>query len=106
MSMDVSRAYMYAPAVGDIYVEICDEAATPTSSDMCWKLRKAMYGTRSAAMCWQKDVTSKLLSIGCKQGKASPCLFRHEERDLAIFIHGDDFVCSGGLADLQWLKDK
>ena len=42
----VRRAYFYANAVRDVYVELGPERATP---GMCGRLNKALYGTRDAA---------------------------------------------------------
>ena len=32
-------------------------------------------------------------------------LFYHEKRDLAMAVHGDDFVACGFDEDLQWLAE-
>ena len=43
------------------------------------------------------------MSIGFNQGLASPCLFFRPERNVRVFIHGDDYVSSGHSDDLVWL---
>ena len=63
MTVDVSRSYMYAKCRNEMYVELC------------WRLEKAMYGTRSAAQDWQHEIKRRMLSIGYLQGKLNPCLF-------------------------------
>ncbi len=105
MVNDVSRAYMYADCEEDIYVELCDEDCDENDEEpMCGKLEKAMYGTRPAAKMWQKEGTKTLEDAGFEAGKSSPCIFYHKRRDIMVFLHGDDFVSSGAVADLKWLE--
>ena len=68
-------------------------------------LRKAVCGTREAPQSWQMHVTEILHSLGFKAGKANPCVFRHEGRDLAVTVHVDDFLVAGLPQDLKWLKE-
>ena len=41
--------------------------------------------------------------LGFKQGTASPCVFWHQQRDIKVLVHGDDFVSSGERVELEWL---
>ena len=77
MINDVARAYFYAMATRDIYVEIPaeDEQAGP---DMVGKLRRCLYGTRDAATNWQTTLSDQLEAIGFKRGKAFPSVFVHK----------------------------
>ena len=43
---------------------------------------------------------------GFERGKASPCNFYHAAKELAITVHGDDFVIAGPLASIQWFQVK
>ena len=36
-----------------------------------------------------------MTDLGFKQGKASPCVLWHRQRDAKALVHGDDFVSSG-----------
>ena len=62
---------------------------------VCGRLRKALYGTRIAAKCWEKEYTKTFLEMGFERGVTSPCLFKHISKDMCAFVHGDDFVISG-----------
>ena len=76
MTVGVSRAYMYAKCRNEMYVEMCPEAYEEDGDEKCcWRLEKAMYGTRSAAQDWQHEIKRRMLSIGYMQGKSNPCLF-------------------------------
>jgi hypothetical protein len=54
-----------------------------------------MYGTRDAAMNWATEYGETLKQAGFVQGKSSACLFYHKARDVAVMVHGDDFVAVG-----------
>ena len=105
MISDVSRAYMYAKCDRELYVEIPEEDKTEEDriNDNVGKVEKAMYGTRPAAQLWQNEYTETLTENEFQVGKATPCIFRHDKRDLTCFVHGDDFVTAGRQEDLLWL---
>ena len=71
---------------------------------MCGLLKRCMYGTRDAANRWEAKYTGALLAMGFRQGKASPCCFRHPQRDLKCVVHGDDFTLLGPTPALEWFK--
>ena len=39
---------------------------------------------------------------GLRRGEGYPVLFYHPQRDLAMSVHGDDFVLCGLDEDLRW----
>ena len=43
-----------------------------------------------------------LLKVGFQQGKASPCIFTHDSKDLSVVIHGDYFTTLGPEPQLKW----
>ena len=105
MSIDVSRAYMYAKAKGTTYIEIPPEdIETEEDKDKVGLLVRAMYGTRAAAQEWQDEFTQTLKEDGFIVGKSSPCLFWDDRRDIKVFVHGDDFLCSGSRKALEELR--
>ena len=65
---------------------------------------KALYGTRDAAQNWEHAYISFLEGIGFVNGVASPCVFNHEERDVRIVVHGDDFTILGQETQLDWFR--
>ncbi len=79
MSNDVRRAYFYASAREEVYVELPDEdkSQDDIDEDRVGVLQLAMYGTRSAAAAWQERVTEVLTNIGYEKGRANPCVFHH-----------------------------
>ena len=65
-----------------------------------------MYGTRDAAQNWEKAYAGFMKEIGFKSGIASPCVFKHDGRDMKAVVHGDDFTIIGRSQDLDWLRQK
>ena len=71
---------------------------------MCGRLNYSMYGPRDAAANLSDEYTQRLIDMGFKAGKASPCVFYLKERGLRAYIHGDDFVVIGLSHDLKWMQ--
>ena len=103
MFNDVKRAYFFAPATREVYVELPGEDA---SEGMVGRLNLSMYGTRDAAQNWARQYTQTLLDMGFRQGVASPCHFYHPGKDLRTAVHGDDFTTVGGQASLKWMRQE
>ena len=106
MTIDVKRAYFYAPATRPVYIRIPKEDLEEGDEDKVGVLQLSLYGTRDAAMNWAATYTKVLVQNGFIPGRCSPCNFRHVSRDIAMTVHGDDFTCSGSEEDLAWLEEK
>ena len=59
MINDVRRAYFYAVATRDLYIELPAEDGQATSG-MLGKLNLCLYGTRDAAKGWQDTLSKQL----------------------------------------------
>jgi len=103
MVLDVKRAFLYGDAVRSIYTKLPPEDPRHGEPGVLWKLLKAMYGTRDAPAIWQKEVRKLMLALGFRGCKSNPCIYIHDERDLTVDVHVDDFLCLGERADLDWL---
>ena len=95
MYADVSRAYFYAKAVRPVYVRLPEEDTGPGDEGRCGKLMMSMYGTRGAALNWALEYGSTLRAAVYEQGRSNPCLFYNSKLDVAMMVHGDDFVAVG-----------
>ena len=105
--IDIKRAYFNAKIderAEPTFVRLPEE--DPDSATMCAKLLRHMYGTRLAADGWQEEYSVFLISIGFRQGTASPNLFFHPERKLRCSVHGDDFTTSGAHQNLNWFEEE
>ena len=48
--MDIRRAFLHAPMVKEVYIELPQEAKSESDGDCVGRLLKAMYGTREAPL--------------------------------------------------------
>ncbi len=99
----IKRAYFHAKCIRDVYVDLPEQ---DYATGMCGKLEKAMYGTRDATQNWEREYESAFLNLRFQQGKSSPCLFYHKDRDLRVIVHGDDMTCLGEDSSLQWMTSE
>ena len=103
MINDVSRAYFYALATRDLYIDLPKEYPE-FGSDRVGKLNLSLYGTRDAAKNWQKTLTAHLMKLGFSQGEGHPAIFVHRARDIWVLVHGDDYCSTGESEDLKWFE--
>ncbi len=73
---------------------------------MVGELNFSMYGTRDAAQNWEREYEDAFRSLGFTQGKSTPCVFYHAERDIRTAVHGDDFTSLAEDSQLQWLAQE
>ena len=72
---DISRAHFYGEAQREIYVTL-----------------PPMYGTQDASHVWQEDYSNHLKKKHFHQEQAWTSVFRHDELDIKLLVHGDDFL--------------
>ena len=65
-----------------------------------------MYGTRDAAHNWEHEYKDFLTSIGFVAGGASPCYFKHPQKDLSTVVHGGYSTTLGEPKQLRWLRSQ
>ena len=104
LTCEVSRAYFYEPAIRPAYVKVNDGDWDEGDEGMCGKCDASMHGTRYAALNWHHHYRAHIQDIGFIQGRASPRIFQHPERDIKLFVHGDDYVLSGYHGELKWFE--
>ena len=95
--LDVKRAFLYGLIEEEIHVELPDAGVRG-------KLVKAMYGTRSAPLQWQKVAREKMKALGFHACVTVPCMYYLQGRDVFVVVHVDDFLCSGKPRDLAWFR--
>ena len=44
--------------------------------------------------------------LGFCQGRPSPCVFFHPQRNMRLTVHGDDFAIPGPMKHLHWLAEQ
>ena len=55
MLIDVSKAHLYAPINGDVFVDLPPEKKAPGK---CAKLLYTLYGMRTAASGWEREYSA------------------------------------------------
>ena len=103
--LDVRRAFFYAEATEEVFVELPNEDKEP-GKDLVGLLLKSLYGTRSAAKNWQLRLAKDLTRLGFQQALSSPCIFYHPDHDARLVIHGDDLWLLADQPALEVLKPK
>ena len=93
MLIDVRRAHFYSTAWRKVFVEHPAEACTDKSK--VGRLLRSMFGCREIGVNWEFAICQVMVAIGFVQGTASPCIYRHLEKQLRVWVHGDDFVPLG-----------
>ena len=80
MLIDVRRVHFYSPARRKVFVELPEGAGTDKSKVV--RLLRSMYGYRNAGVIWEFAICQVMIAIGFVQGRASPCIYRHLQRQL------------------------
>ena len=70
------------------------------------RLNYSMYAARDAAANCSGEYAQRLVEIGFKLGRATPCVLYHKEIGLRTYIHGDDFVIVGKPQELKWMQGR
>ena len=104
---DVSTAFLHADVRDDgIHVE------PPTGEDVdsngrriVWKLRKAMYGLRSAPRSWQDHFAGVVMSLGMRRMKSDSSVFVSKNCILMAYVD-DIFISAESLAVVQEVVQK
>ena len=100
MQIDVRRAHFYSPSRRKVFLELPEEAGTDKSK--VGRLLRSMYGCRDAGVNWEFAIGQVMIAIGFVQGRASPRIYRHLEKQLRVWAHGDDFVLLNYLISVRW----
>ena len=103
MLIDAKKAHLNPRCLDNVYIELPVEAKAQPG--MCGKLEYWLYGFRKAASEWEQFYAHKLEEAGFRRGEGCPVLFYHPQKDLAMAVHGDDFVLCGYAEDLRWAAD-
>ena len=103
MFIDVRKAHLNPVCEQDVYIELPDECGD--EAGVCGKLNFWLYGFRPAAAAWEKLYSQRLESVGFVRGKGCGVVFWHQQRDIALAVHGDDFTFCGLAEDLRWIQD-
>ena len=89
MVLDAKKAHLHAFAEREDYIELPPER---WKLGVCGRLIRSLYGMRDAPALWERFLAAQLEAVAFIRGKANPCLFRHESRDILAVVHGDGLM--------------
>ena len=94
---DVECAFFHAPEEDEVYVEPPQEWKDDhPDEDYVWQLVKQLYGRRPAPRAFSDFVAGVLIDeIGMKRCVEVPHLYYHEETEVCLEVHVDDFYAVG-----------
>ena len=99
--IDVKEALLNSECTEDVFIELPEEVGA--AQGKVGKLRRWLYGFRPAVVAWAAHHANKL-EVGFRKGLATPVSFYHEEKDVNLVVHGDDFTFTGDDAGLRWRR--
>ena len=71
-----------------------------------WKAVEINVWNTKCSANWEYAYSELMKSVGFQQGKSSPCVFWHKEREIRCVVHGDDFNVLGWQSQLDWFQKK
>ena len=97
--IDVKKAHLNSECTEDVFIELPEEVGA--AKGKVGKLRRWLYGFRPGAAAWEAHYANKLEEVGFRRGLVTPVSFYHEENDVNLVVHGDDFTFTGVDASLS-----
>jgi hypothetical protein len=91
---DISTAFLHAALEegGRIIVRPPDDMQDELGP-IAWRLKKAMYGLRTAPRTWQDHFADIVTSqLGLRRSKVDPNLYFHPEKKMYLIVHVDDIL--------------
>ena len=64
-------------------------------------LKKSLYGIRDAPAKWEAAIKEVMPKIGFIRAKSNSCLYYHEEGQIRVEVHGNDFTALGPKSKLK-----
>ena len=93
---DIHTAYLYADLDTNVFLQPAPDFEDP---GYVWRLKKAVYGLKNSARCWNQHFHNHLLSIGFTQSQFDPCVYirgsHSDDTFLALATFVDDIAAAG-----------
>ena len=100
---DVSRAFFEAAARRKVAVILPDDALEPgeNKDDVVGVLKQSLFGTRDAAVNFQREVKAMMENAGLTQLNYNASLYCNSKTGVRVMVHGDDFVAVGARDEVE-----
>ena len=97
-------ALLYGDCERPLFMELSQEDPRSLNPNLVARLVKSLYGTRDAPQLWARHVGKSLRGLGVAETKGAPGVYYHNEKDVEITLHVDDFLVVGEEEHLLELK--
>ncbi len=89
--IDIKNAYLNGKLMEDVYIEIPKYIQAPKNK--VFKLKKAMYGLKEAALIWNREINSVLEEIGFIRSTNDYCLYTSKGKEKCyLLLYVDDIL--------------
>lgn len=105
--VDITTTFLNGDLNEVIFMEQPEGFVKEGDENKVCKLKKAIYGLKQAARCWNDKIHSFLVSQQFCRSKYDPCVYikKSNECYIVIGLHVDDFYCfSNSVEETQKLK--
>ncbi|KAH9401585.1 hypothetical protein TYRP_016981 [Tyrophagus putrescentiae] len=86
---DVKTAYLHAELKETIYMELPEGFRVPGK---VLKLKKAVYGLKQSARCWNEHIQQIFTNNQLKQSTNDQCLYYNNNKELYVLLYVDDLL--------------
>jgi hypothetical protein len=102
-SMDIGTALLHGDLREEIFMKLSEgfeEINGKTTSPMCLKLNKSIYGLVQAAREWNQQFNSEMVKLGFEINYIDPCHFFKKDKDkfCLISLYVDDMIITGDVS--------
>lgn len=93
--VDITTAFLNGDLNETIFMEQPEGFVNNGDENKVCKLKKAIYGLKQAARCWNDKIHSFLVTQNFCRSKYDPCIYIKKSKDcyIVIGLHVDDFYC-------------
>ncbi|KAJ8725064.1 hypothetical protein PYW07_016022 [Mythimna separata] len=91
--IDVTTAFLNGDLCEEIYMEQPQSFVQEGSEGKVCKLKKAIYGLKQAARCWNQKIHEHIMKMGFSRSKYDQCVYTKNYKDIftVIALYVDDF---------------
>lgn len=98
-TFDVSTAYLYSKLEKDVFIRVPE--GFPKRKRKILQLNSALYGLKSAPLCWWKTISTTLKQLGLVSLKTDPCVYKNAQNTVYLAIYVDDGLIVGDEKEIE-----
>ena len=94
-AVDVKTAFLYGKLDEEIYMKQPEGFLEKGKEHLVWRLNRAIYGLKQAALSWWKELEASLKRLGFTRLQSDAGIFIHKEYNIIIIAYVDDCLFLG-----------